>query len=394
MRDLIGRVSQSSDMKVVHSRNRYLVTNSIGPASYFRMQLPRVSPDSYLDCRTLKMRFGVTITSTDPLCAIDANWHFPSVVFACFPGQPNAHLLQLAIYNATQDNSISAYQQALLGDVDLTTRRAFALEAGHEYIIDMFPPNTILNGQHILDVNSTSDITVEFWTLTPQQYLFSPANDVAATFQISGVQILSSYISSPSLQQYFAQNPLSFTVTDVSSRYQTIAQVLSQIQLSSSSTSLNGILCLMRNQSIEASVANQNKCTTLNSNGLVSLQLLVNQMNWFDQAIDLYPQLFHELELFQDCSKAAYFTSLFTTTRFMAGVRLSASPPQFADTISSGVKTSALNSDLVVQMQFSAAPGTIQRVDSYLFTDVTIFKDGSTAIYKFVCRKISFRNGK
>ena len=86
----------------------------------------------------------------------------------------NAALLNSILYNSTQDNSISAYEQSITGDTDLFTKQV-AADGVKEYMITMFPHNTFLNGDHLLDVNNMADLTLEFRTLRTSQYLFSPA---------------------------------------------------------------------------------------------------------------------------------------------------------------------------------------------------------------------------
>lgn len=382
--ELMGKVSAQSDMSVVHNRNRYLVTSTVLPNQFFRMVVPRVSPTAMLDCRNIRMRFLLTITSTDANICVDSNFLHPFQRVRILSGSTvlldinNSSLLMVAQYNARQSSTISAYEQSLIGDGNLAARQGWAA-APLEYLIPLYPENTILRRDGLFDLNSTSDLILEFYTLTANQLLYSPANDTTATYTLSNIEILSQYIQSASLANYFKQNPMAYTCHDYRDRYATITDTLSQVRLSSSSTSLNGFLMLMRNSNVEAAYNQQNKMTVANSNSLVSYNLLVNQTYFFDEPIASFSQFFNELSHFlPEAEKAVYFTSAFTSTRFIVGIRVSAAPEIFREQITSGIRTAALNNDIVLQLTFSAAPGSMQRVDTFLQSDVVVYCDPST----------------
>lgn len=381
--ELVGKVSASSDLKVIHNRNRYLTTTSVGPNSFFRMVVPRVSPHALLDARGIRMRTQFAITSSDPDICVDANFFAPFQRIRILSGSTvlfdvnNLNLLMVSLYNTEQDANISAFEQSMIGDGNLATRQGWA-DASKEYLFWFLPDRTVLRGDHLIDVNNTSDLVIEFYTAPVSTLLYSPATDTAATYTLSNIEILSSYIESPSLANYFQSNPMSLTVYDYSARYQTIADTLSQVRLSSSSTSLNGIFALMRAQNVESSIGTQNKLTTTNALTLQSYQLLVNQMQFFDEPIASFSQFFNELcHLFPKAEKASWFTALYSSTRFVCGIRVSAAPTRFAESLTSGIKTSALNNEIVLQLTFASAPAT-QRVDTFLESDVVIFRDAST----------------
>ena len=74
-----------------------------------------------------------------------------------------------------------------------------------------------------------------------------------------------------------------------------------------------------------------------------------------------------------EARKASFFTPAYDTTRFVLGVRLAAAPPQFRESVSSGVNTSRLNSNIIVQVHFDVAPPTLQRVDFFLQSDQNFY---------------------
>lgn len=348
------------------------------------MVVPRISPNALLDCRGIRMRCQFAATSTDAGICVDSNLFAPFQRIRILSGSTvlcdinNLGTLMVNLYNAQQNtNALSSYEKSMIGDGDLGTRQGWA-DASKEYLFPFLPERVILRGDHLIDVNNTADLVIEFYTSAPNVLLYSPAVDNAATYTLSNIEILSSYIESPSLADYFRTNPMSLTVSDWSARYQVIQDTQSQVRLSSSSTSLNGFLTLMRAQNAEASIGTQNKQTVTNALTLQSVNLLINQQFFFDQPISSFEQLFNELtHLFPKAEQATWFNANWTTTRYMTGVRVSAAPSRFADSLTSGVKTSALNNELVLQLTFGSAPAA-QRVDTWLQSDVILYRDPST----------------
>lgn len=242
----------------------------------------------------------------------------------------------------------------------------------------------------LFDVNSSSDLLLEFWTLDANQYLYSPANDTAATYSWSNIEILSQYIRSDSLATYFRSNATAFTCHSYDRRYETLSSAVSQVKIPSSQTSLNGFIMALRAVNVEAAINQINKTTVWNSNGLVSYNLLINQQRFFDEDISSYEQFFQELSHFlPEVEKAVFFTSAYTTTRFPIGIRISAAPESFRSSITSGVATAALNNELVLQLTFGSAPA-MQRVDTWLQSDIIVHSQLALATCKssssFVCR--------
>ena len=56
---------------------------------------------------------------------------------------------------------------------------------------------------------------------------------------------------------------------------------------------------------------------------------------------------------------------------------LAAAPSEFARRISSGVKSSELNSDLTYRVELTGTPASALRVDSFLISDAVIFLAGN-----------------
>ena len=321
------------------------------------------------------MRFNVTCTSSDAgICLANLAYPFQSVRVLCgtkvVVDINNAALLNSIDYNSMQNSTISAFEQSITGDTALTTKQA-AADGVKECMITMFPPNTFLNGEHLLDLNNMADLTLEFPTLRNNQYLFSPANDTTASYQLSNIQIEYPYIFSASLTAHFRAFPMSFTCYDYTYSYDTAALASTQLQIPSSKSLLNGLIFVMRNVFIENDFKSQTKMTRFNSNNLANMNLLINQVQFFDENVDslLFQELCHFVPEARD---ATYFNSAYNTTRFLLEVRLAAARPAFREAITSGVKTASLNNNIIIQLNFAAAPSTLQRCDIFLQSDYIV----------------------
>lgn len=377
--NLLGTVSDPSDLKTFHSINRYMETTTLTPGQILRMKVPRIGPDYLLDCRNIRMKFTLTVTSSDAAICV-AGIAFPFSTTRIQSGTTellniqNAGLLANLQYRATQDANISPFEQSENGDGTYTERKAWA-DAPKEYLINaLWPENSVLRGDRLFDVNNSSDLLLEFTLMPAAQYLYSIANDTAATYSLSNIQILSTYICSPSLAGHFRSNPMKFTCQDYRNNYSLANDLTSQIRLASSCSSLNGFYMVLRDANVDAKFNVADKLTTYNGNALSTYQLLLNQIPFFQQPVDSMNQFFNELTHWEPkVRKVPFFTSLYSTTRFVIGVRVSASPEQYRDEITSGVRTSGLNNDMVMQLVFGSALATQQEVNTFLESDVCIW---------------------
>jgi hypothetical protein len=83
--------------------------------------------------------------------------------------------------------------------------------------------------------------------------------------------------------------------------------------------------------------------------------------------------------MWPEAKMAKFYDMTFTSATggaFVFGFSLEAMPPEFAKTITSGIRTSLLNQDIVLQLTFPAPLGTPQRIDSFLQSDVIISSQG------------------
>ena len=71
-----------------------------------------------------------------------------------------------------------------------------------------------------------------------------------------------------------------------------------------------------------------------------------------------------------------WFNAQYETDRFVLGTNLQAAPG-FERHITSGTKTSTVNTDFVIRVQFTGVPAAPLRADSYLCSDALIIAEGS-----------------
>jgi hypothetical protein len=391
--DLVGTyVKQASDMKIQHHRNRYLQAQSIGPSSTFKMVLPRLGAGSLLNLRDIRMMFKLAITSTDAgICVAGPIVHpFQRVKVSCGSTTlldiDQSALLHTILYLAETDTTnVSDYQKSLTGDGDLATRQGWAA-TNKQYVIPMFPQETMLRRDGLLNLESLSDMIIEFWTLPATTFLYSPANDTAPSYSMTDIQIMSSYIWSPSIFQFFQSNPIKYSCVDYTYSYQNIQDANSQVRVASSRSSLNSMLMVMRDANVDSKSNVATKLTNWNANGLTTENLLINQQKFFDQDLASFNEFYQELlHLMPEAAHANYFSSAFNSTRFLLGIKFASAPTMFDNEIVSGYQTSALNQEIVLQLQFSAAPSTLQQCNIFLNSDVIIYQSPSTRDLQIKC---------
>jgi K+-transporting ATPase c subunit len=104
-------------------------------------------------------------------------------------------------------------------------------------------------------------------------------------------------------------------------------------------------------------------------------QVFINSQNLYDQPVDSLEQAYrHLVSAFPSVCNSEFFDEDFRTTKYLNCQHLSAAPPDFSSQISSGVQTSALNSEIVVQIKFTTDSFSTNPVvaDTFLCSDVVI----------------------
>jgi len=141
---------------------------------------------------------------------------------------------------------------------------------------------------------------------------------------------------------------------------------------------LNKILTILREQSRVTGITTNGKLDTTYSGVNVSAyNVHLNSKLYYDQAVDSTAQAFtHFMSSFPQLATSEFYGTGYNTTRHAICVDMSAAPAAFQSEISSGKKTSNLNSDIVLKIDFTGDPASTLRADSYLMSDALIYLDG------------------
>ena len=269
------------------------------------------------------------------------------------------------------------YEKYLTGNADRTTRRAWAAGgAAREYVCTINPIGAILNTAALLPLSRLSDVHVEFWLSSSAQCLDSPLTHTGATYALSDIEILADYVRSRSISAYFNASPVRFHVQDFSHRFANVTSQQNLIRLSSAHTSLNKTITVLRDPT-NLVIQTIDKFNSFYTGASVSdLNVFINNQLYFEENCDSKEEMYHQLVKACPAVKTSdWFTTLYATTRHVIAVNLTAAPVEFAKALSSGVKTSALNSDVVVRVNLAGVPPAL-RADTYLVSDALIFVDG------------------
>ena len=383
--DLVGFAKTSSDLESRPMRIRYNEAQQVNSGQYFRMTFPRVA-DDMLDLRSIRLRFNVNLNDEilDEYQSLDSR-DVRSIIsrIRVLSGSQvlqdisEASLLFEVLSNIETSTNESQYDRYLGGREDFVTRRQY--DNTREYITPIAPKGSLLNSDALLPLSRLSDLHVEFWLETPERVMYLPSDSPGQpNFNISNIEILCDYIRSASISQYYQSNPLSFHVVDYSHRYNILLSQQALCRFSSAHSSLNKILTIMRRQSNTVGTSILGKLhDTYSGENMHSYNVHVNNQLFYEEAIDSLEQSYsHFKKSFPKLCTSEWFDREYNTTKHLLCVDLAAAPPSFRKELSSGKKTSALNSDIVMKVDFTGVPDSAIRADSFLMSDVLIYLDG------------------
>ena len=384
--ELVGFPKASSDLECRPMRIRYSESTIIEQGAYFRMTFPRVA-DDMLDCRSIKLSFKMnmipTIATDNPVvdgsdirCIFNRIRVLSGSNVVLDVSEINLlNQFESLVDVSSSDNKYDRY----LSGREVTAARLLYPDS-RDYITSIAPKGSLLNCEALLPLSKMSDLHVEFWLETPSRCLslgiLSPGE---AKFNIQNVELLCDYIRSPSLSQWNANNPLSFHVTDYSHRLNMINTSQSLCRFSSSHTSLNKIITILRSQGRAAGFTFTDKFTQfVDGSTIASYNVYVNNHLFYEQSVDSVQEAFtHFRKSFPALAHSEWFDTGFTGIKNLICVDLTAAPPTFQHAISSGQRTSNLNSDLVLKIEFVSNPAYAIRADSFLFSDALIYLENN-----------------
>ena len=377
--DLIGLCQSTSDLQSHRVKIRYTESTVVQQGNYMRITFPKRG-NSFLDCRNIKMRFNLTITSTDDECVVAGPdvrclWNrlrvlSGSTVLADISEASTAFALESLVEVSNMDSDFSRY---LVGQQPLADRTNYT--NGREYIADICPKGTILNCEALLPLSQFGDLHYELWLERPERALYSPANDTSASFTISNIELLADYITSPSISAYFAQNGLKFSCVDISHRYNPMLSQESLIRCSSSHQSVSAIVNLIRKQSQIDDIGTPGKFEVFDSGeNRDNFNVLVNNTLFFEENVSSVEQTWKDLtSIFPKAEHSTYFNESYLATGNILPLWLNSAPPEFSQKVTSGIKTSAINSDITFRVKRNIPLTEPLRADSFIRADAVVF---------------------
>ena len=379
--ELVGKAKESSDFTAHQSRLRYTASPTVSHGNLLRMTLAKF-PSRYIDMRSLHLRFQMFIDSEG--ARVDAPTIasiFDRVVVKCGSrtlmdineyGQIATQLEVIEASNAME----SSFNRRIRGHGTEGERNAWGA-IQKEYLV-RFLKGSFLNCESLLPLERISDIHIEIYLASGSKCLYKEAGfggvGEALAYHISEIELHSTYLASASLDRYFSSSQLQFTVTDYSHRFANITGRTALVEFSSANTSLNSTLSFFH-YPIGSETMNR-WLVGVPGLAITDYQVFVNNVPYYDQPVDSIEQMWrHFVSAFPRVCKSTFFDDY--NTNFLLVNNLAAAPSEYQSSVVSGVRTSALNSNVVLKLEFGSAQALGgMTCDSFLLSDAIISLTG------------------
>ena len=110
------------------------------------------------------------------------------------------------------------------------------------------------------------------------------------------------------------------------------------------------------------------KSRSISAQQLDNFQLYVNSTRWCDVNVDSLPQMWRHFGLFKKVLRSEWFDTEYESNKFLLVTNLCSAPSDFNDSLVSGVKTSAHNSDISLELNLKSVPISVI-CESFLLSD-------------------------
>jgi hypothetical protein len=387
---LMGNVLSGTDLQQIPVRVRYDLATSVGPSGnrVIRFVLPKIADDC-LDCRSIHLRFNLNITGTgaDGVTAIDGrDVRLCMERVRVISGSTvvtdieDAGVLMYLQSSVDQTASTSDYESHLIGQRYFNQLKT--KPNGSEYIVKISPKGSLLNSECCLPLSRMSNLIVEITLAPPEKCLVTESASSDASYTLSNLELLCSYLRSPSISQYLNSNRLSFHVTDFTTRRSTIQNLDNLVRLPSAHTSLDSIVTVFRDETLlTGGLTQQLKQTRFTNPGLKSSQLLVNGSLFYDQDTNSDEQRYlHMRDVMPQLSNSINYQAATYNEgggSFILGTKLSASPTAFRDVLVSGTSTKNLNSDIILRLGLRNTPANPIVCTTFMQSSCLVYSDGT-----------------
>ena len=258
---LLGFQKEKTDLSVRNVRIRYQESVNVPAGRTFRLAYPKID-DELLDLRTASlMRFNLNMINSTVVDAELAGQDAYGIVDSrdvrslfrrlivrsgsqvlCDIDDVGSYLLLESQINTSAHTS--SYDRYLMGNESDVIRKNYPVQ--REYIVKFSPIDTLLNCNGCLPLARMNNLSIELQLDTASNCLRGTSNTLS--YSLSDIELLTQYIRSPSLSSFYNSNPLSMHVTNLSMRYQTINEQKALVRMSSSHSSLDSIVTILREQ--------------------------------------------------------------------------------------------------------------------------------------------------
>jgi hypothetical protein len=400
---LVGESKTRSDLESGRVRVRYQEATTVNAGRMFRMTFPK-RPGYSLDCSEIKMRCDVT--TIYPTQASD------TIVFNSAGGINGSlfnrvrvisgtsviyDLSEASLYSAMQNvahedlGNLHANEGAFTGRGTLTSRAGYMprddinLSTTREFIFVPFPKGTILNRSLLLPLDIMQDLHVEFYlntnlyALTSDDIIPPLRVEPDTTYNLSNIELLTKYVRSTSLTNFFQANGVGVTCKDVSHHYNAVTVADSLLRISSARTSVHNMKTLLRLAASVGTGASQDVTNTTDVNLPLNFghyNLYVNSVLRHEEHIDSIQQMWeHMKDSFPNIEKNSNgYTVQEWPAFFVICDNLAAAPKEFHEKVQSGISTGKMNTDVVIKLFLTTLVGNL-RADTFLESDVQIYLD-------------------
>ncbi len=376
---IVGHAKQQAQYFSRKHKIRYTESNNIIPGQFARLKFPTYG-NQFLDCRSIYACFYLQgLPDDDEDAMLDG---IAQIVFdhirvisgtSVLCDITQAGLLFQSLYDLNNSKDTSAANRYEVGDSTDEDKKAwFALASpGRQYIVKLCPRGSLLNMEALLPLANCSELSVEITFASAA--LSCVSTSVNTSWNISKFELHCDYIESPVIAQYFANTPLQISTTNYDYRFNSIVSTTqAQFRFSSALSSLDKLFAIFRNGTTSQAITTAEKArTSISGQYLLKYNLLVNSTRFYEDDIDSLVECYEEVrDGFPAIATAEFYGSNFWTTANRIGVNFESAPAAFHDFLLSGENTGKQNSDIMLQVLFSA-PQTL-RCDAFLLSSVTI----------------------
>ena len=397
--ELVGNLKSNTDLSSEQVKVRYNESSSITGSSGKKILLkfPKI-PGKFLNLASLKLHFTVETSSDSFFDTFSYSSIFQrirvlsssNVLFDCSDYGTLATTLKHAKTNVNTENKQHRLNEGVFASV-LESQTA---AAGTQRISLCFPHGTILNCDSLLPLDRLSGhFSIELYLQDPRKILGSATNDLSSNYTLHDLQLVCSYISSPTLSSFFESNPVNFHVDNWSHRFQPVSDAKSVLRIPSAYTSLAKLLVCIRDQSVVDSTNTLNatdrqQCFRAYSE-IQEIQFWSNNQPLWSEPIvldNVTTELFNETvqtlpELVHSTFQNSVVTSAAQIGSVPIGVNLSSAPVKFHKELISGIKSSSHVSDLYSVISWkNGVVFTDYAATVFLMNESRVFVDSNGAL--------------